>query len=253
MFKKLAQLSFILVAAFTLSAFALTQQAVASVGVASDLAYGDFEGMDYGSLPANPGNGAQANTWYTASGSPQVFQDPADLIPDGDAAVLLQSGGVMGIFQDQSVEGLSGDEWEVDFSFAYQSAPAGTRLGAQIEFRDGEDISGTTTCLMNISGTSSGWSDWSANFSRCLATASASYSTVRVSIGWLNSGSTGFGGLDAIRLTLTQEGEGGGGTEEPTGDICLSAEEAELVSLINAYRADNGLPAAPVSLSLVQV
>jgi len=43
-----------------------------------------------------------------------------------------------------------------------------------------------------------------------------------------------------------------GGTET-TLEECLSAEESELADLINAYRADNGLAAIPVTVSLTAV
>jgi hypothetical protein len=36
-------------------------------------------------------------------------------------------------------------------------------------------------------------------------------------------------------------------------DVCLSGEEAELARRVNAYRAENGLPAVPVSRSLTMV
>jgi len=47
--------------------------------------------------------------------------------------------------------------------------------------------------------------------------------------------------------------EPGGGVMQTTMDECLSPQEAELAELINAYRADNGLAAIPVTVSLTEV
>jgi len=47
--------------------------------------------------------------------------------------------------------------------------------------------------------------------------------------------------------------EPGGGGMQTTLDECLSPQEAQLADLINAYRADNGLAAIPVTVSLTVV
>jgi uncharacterized protein YkwD len=52
--------------------------------------------------------------------------------------------------------------------------------------------------------------------------------------------------------TAPGSGGGAGGNETTMGD-CLSPEEAQLVTLINDYRADNGLEPIPVTKSLTAV
>ncbi len=42
-------------------------------------------------------------------------------------------------------------------------------------------------------------------------------------------------------------------SSQPDPGVCLTAQDAELARLINAYRSDNGLPAVPVSRSLTHV
>ncbi|NDJ55071.1 MAG: hypothetical protein GYB68_18530, partial [Chloroflexi bacterium] len=100
----------------------------------SDLGGSNFEGIDFGGLPEEPDGDVPTGVWHSAFGSPQVFQDPGGLIPNGDSAILLigsdEDGGIAGVFQDLLSNGATdlrgdvGDTWVLDFYYAHQGAPA---------------------------------------------------------------------------------------------------------------------------------